>query len=212
MDTRRVASCLLPLALLLASCSEERPKPAESVKPEAARPEAPPEPVTGRTAFHQMYLAARAWARDAEPLRLASLNLSEVPSQPGKAGAWEATFASAERRQAKRFTYSVVESSGNLHKGVFAGPEEAYTGPTTQRKPFLIPAFKTDSDQAFELAAKHAEAYIKKHPDTPVNYLVENSNRFPNPTWRVFWGQSVGTSGFYVFVDLTTGQFLQKMR
>jgi hypothetical protein len=159
-----------------------------------------------------MYLAARAWARDAEPLRLASLHLSEVASQPGKAGAWEATFVSAQRRQAKRFTYSVVESAGNLHKGVFGGPDDAYTGPTSQSKPFPIAAFKTDSDQVFELAAKHAEEYIKKHPDTPVNYLVENSNRFPNPTWRVFWGQSVGTMGFYVFVDLTTGQFLQKMR
>ena len=31
-------------------------------------------------------------------------------------------------------------------------------------------------------------------------------------TWRVVWGDSVGTSNFSVFVDATTGEYLETMR
>ena len=46
----------------------------------------------------------------------------------------------------------------------------------------------------------------------PVTFLLEFTKRFPNPAWRVIWGESVGTSDFSIFVDATTGEYLETMR
>jgi len=75
-----------------------------------------------------MYTAARGWASDLESLRMTSINLPEVKKVPGKAAAWQATFVSPQRQSARTYTYSVIESVGNLHKGVFAGVEEGWSG------------------------------------------------------------------------------------
>ena len=134
--------------LLFAACSSEPPKPAEKEKPK------PVVPVTGRYAFYQMYTAARAWAPDLQALRLTSLPLTEVKGENGKAGAWQVIFVSERLGRAKTYTYSVVESPGNLHEGVFAASEDSYAGPRGQAKAFQIQAFKTDSDAAYETALK----------------------------------------------------------
>jgi hypothetical protein len=193
--------------LLLAACSSEPPKPAEKEK---AKPAAP---VTGRYAFYQMYTAARAWAPDLQGLRVASLPLTEIKGENGKAGAWQAIFVSERRGQTKTYTYSVVESvEASLHEGVFSSGEDTYAGPRGQTKPFQIQAFKTDSDAAYETALKKGAEYAKKHPDMPVTFLLEFTKRFPNPAWRVIWGESAGTSNFSIFVDATTGEYLETMR
>ena len=36
-------------------------------------------------------------------------------------------------------------------------------------------------------------------------------DRFPDPTWRVIWGESVSASDYSVFIDATTGMLLEKM-
>src|SRR4051794_28721783 len=92
-------------AIVFSACSEAPKKAAEKA------PEAPPEPVTGSTAFFRMYTAARGWAGDLQPLRLTSLNLSEVKKVPGKAAAWQAVFVSPERGKSRSYTYSVIEAS-----------------------------------------------------------------------------------------------------
>lgn len=199
--TRRNYALLAPLAILLAGCAEE---PKQAVKKE---PPKPPEPVTGRFAFHQMYAMARTWSPDIKALRLESINLPDVKSGGGKAGAWRAMFVSESRGRARGYTYSVIEAEGNLHKGVFAGLEETYSGPRGQAKPFLIQALKVDSDAAWETAAKKSAEYMKKNPDKPVLFLLELT-RFPDPAWRVVWGESVGTSNYSIFVDATTGEYL----
>jgi len=193
--------------LLLAGCAET-PKTVEKPK----EPEKPPEPVTGRWAFHQMFASARAWAPDCQALRVRSIHLPEVKAAPGKAAAWEATFVSQSRGRARTWTYSIIESEGNLHKGVFAGLEETYMGPRGQARPFLIAALKTDTDKAYEIALKKGADYAKKHPDMTVQYLLESTPRFPNPTWRVIWGESVSTSNFSILVDASTGDYLQTLR
>ena len=53
--------------------------------------------------------------------------------------------------------------------------------------------------------------YIKKNPDKPVLFLMELGKRFPDVTWRVIWGDSVGTSDYSVFVDGSTGKYLERM-
>lgn len=199
----------LPLLVLLCACSEA-PKTAPDAKKK--EPAKPAEPVSGRYALYQMYTAARGWAPDATPLALRSIHITQVKSIPGRTGAWQATFVSASRSRARSYTYSVVQSEGNLYKGVFAGLEENYSGPRGQSKPFLIAAIKTDSDEVYKTALKKSEDYEKKFPGKPISFLLELTSRFPNPAWRVIWGESVGTSNYSVFVDASTGEFLQKMR
>src|SRR3954470_11945141 len=136
-------------------------------------PEKAPEAISGRSAFYKMYPSARMWAQDVQCLRLSSIRMDGVKDEPGKTGAWEATFISPSRAKSKTFTYSVVEGPGNLHMGVFAGLEEDYRSPRGQAVPWVIPAFKIDSDEAYATALKKSEAYVKKNPDKPMFYLLE---------------------------------------
>lgn len=199
----------LPVLALLTGCSGEPKKAAEAVKTEAAPP---PEPVSAQSAVHQMFMKARAWAPDVKPFRISAMNLQEVKSQGGKAGAWDGMFVSESRGRSRRFTYSVVElPASNLHKGVFAGPEDAYSA-GGQNSPFLIQALKADSTEAYDVAVKKSEAYIKKNPDVPIQILLEKTKRFPNPAYRIIWGDSVATSNYSIFVDASTGEYLQTGR
>ena len=195
----------LPLALLLTACSEA-PKTEK-----AKEPAKPAEPLTGRQAFQRMFPAARGWATDAVPLRLRDIRLTQVTPQKGKSGAWEAVFVSPSEGKSRTYTYSVVEAEGNLHQGVFAGPVEGYSGGTRGPTfPFEIAAIKVDSDQAYDAAAEKSADYIKKYPDKPISYLLERNKKFPDLSWRVIWGESVSTSDYSVYVDATTGKYLEK--
>jgi hypothetical protein len=187
--------------MLLAACSEA-PKPA------AKKAEAPPEPVTGQSALYKMYQVARSWAPDLQVLKMNTVPVAGVPAEPGKAGAWQATFVSASKGRARSYTYSAVEGEGNLHKGVFAGLDESWAGPRGVIKPFTIQAVKIDTDAAYKtaLANKGAE-YDKKNPGKPITFMLEKNDKFPDPSWRVVWGESIGTSNFSVYVDTATGDF-----
>ena len=175
-------------------------------------PEKPPEAISGRSAFYKMYPSARMWAADVQVLRLSSMSMDGVKDEPGKAGAWEATFISPSKLKSKTFTYSVVEGGGNLHKGIFAGFDDDYRGPRGQATAWVIPAFKIDSDEAFATALKKSADYVKKNPGKPMFYLLEQTARFPDLTWRVVWGESVSMSNYSVYVDATTGEYLEIMR
>lgn len=194
--------------LLLTSCGES-PQPAAEKKAEPAKP---PEPVTGLTATYAMFNMARQWAPDIQVLNARSLRLREVEARGGKSGAWEATFVSPSRSAAKRYTYSVIEAEGNLHKGVFGGLEESYSGPRGQERPFPINVVRTDTDKAYETAMKKGNYYAKEHPDMPISYLLELTPRHTDPVWRVVWGESVATSGFSILIDSATGEHVQTLR
>jgi hypothetical protein len=198
----------LPLAaFLMIGCSET---PQTAVKKE---PPKPPEPVTGQTALFRMYQAARTWAPDAQVLKMSSVLLDEVPNVPrGKAAAWQATFVSSERSQAKSYTYSVIESLPTWHKGVFAGLDESWSGPHGVNSPFLMAAVSKDTPLAYETALAQAGDYDKKNPGKPITFLLEKVTKFPDPVWRVVWGESVGTSNFSIYVDASTGDYKEKLR
>jgi hypothetical protein len=199
----RKLSLILGCALLsiLTGCSEQS-------EPAKKEPPKPVEPVTGQTALYRMYQVVRSWASDAQVLKMNSIHLLEVPSVPGQAGAWEATFTSANKGRARTYTYSVIESPGNLHLGVFAGQEEDLSG---QAQPFLIAAVKVDTDAAYKTALAKAADYDKKNPGLTISVLLERNKRYPNPAWRVIWGESVGTAGLSVYVDASTGEFLETL-
>jgi hypothetical protein len=195
---------LLPLFVFLSACSDT-PKTAEVKQPPKVL-----EALTGRQAFQQMYPQARGWAPDAQPLQISSLNLAQVKAGDGKAGVWQVIFVSPSLGKAKTYTWSAVESEGNLHEGVFGSQQEDYT-PRGDSSPFQIAAIKVDSDEAYKTAVENSADYIKKNPDKPVLFLMELGKRFPDVTWRVVWGNSVGTSDYSVFVDGSTGKYLERM-
>ena len=190
------------LVLLSAGCSETS-QTAASPKSE------PVQPITGQTALYRMYQVARMWAPDAQVLKMNSIHLTALPAVRGKAGAWEATFTSAARSAGRSYTYSVLEEEGNLHEGVFKGREESLSGPA--EKSFLIAAVKIDTDKAYQKADKQAGDYDQKNPNQTISFLLEKQEKFPDPVWRVIWGESLGTSGLSVLIDATTGMYLETL-
>jgi hypothetical protein len=193
------------LALLLTSCSDT---------PTAAKkePQKTLEPATGQSALFKMFQMARSWGSDVQILKMNSIALSDVPDVPrGKAAAWEATFTSVSRSQLRSYTYSIMDAPGNLHKGVFAGLEQGWTGPRGTSTSFLMAAVKVDTDAAYQTALAQSGDYDKKNPGKPITFVLERISRFPDPVWRVVWGESVGTSNFSVYVDASTGEYKEKL-
>ncbi len=186
------------LVLVLAGCSETAP----TARKEA---EKPPEPIGGLSAFWKMYAVARAWDPDCEVLRMDSIPLSQVPAVRGKAAAWGVTFVSPFRGRSRSFTFSVVEDEGNLHKNVFAGPEETWSGAPGQTFPAL--AVKIDTGAAFETALTKAADYEKKQPGKPITIQLEKVKEYQEPVWRIIWGDSVQTSDFSVYVGASVGDY-----
>jgi len=117
------------LLAVMAACSNSE-QVAEK-KEEAT----PLEPRTGREAFQSMYVSARGWQHDATPLQLKNIPLAAVKAEPGKSGAWQAIFVSPAAGRARTYTWCAVELEGNLHKGVFAGPDESWSGPGGETQP-----------------------------------------------------------------------------
>jgi hypothetical protein len=199
--------CLTTACLLLMpGCSDSTTGEKKS--------EGPPQPVTGRFALFQMFNGARGWSPDVQVLELHSIHMTEVKSERGKAAAWQATFVSPQSARARSYTYSVIEGAGNLHKGVFAGLEEGWSGHRGVSTPFLIAALKTDSNEVLQTTLKNPKVaeYDAKNAEKAISFILEKTDRFPDPAWRVLWGETVGTSSFSVFVDATTGVFQQIMR
>jgi hypothetical protein len=195
---------LLSLILLLSACSNA---PTETKK----EPEKPPAPVTAQSAFLYTYPAARTWAGDSLPLRVRSVNLADVPSEPGKTGAWEVTYVSASQQEARIYTWSAIEAPGPLHKGIFAGKPQTWSGSNGQEKPFTASAFHIDSPAALETAKAGSKDYLEKPGTKPaINFLLEFTPRFPDPVWRVMWGETPGSAEYTAFVDASTGQMVGK--
>jgi hypothetical protein len=202
MNPRRFWMCAA--LALLAGCSET-PKTQK-----AKEPEKPAEPVTGRYAFHQVYITARTWGTDLQGLRVVPLRVGSEPAPPGKSYAWEVTFVSPSKAKQRTYIYSVIQE-GSILKGTVAGIEDNYMQ-RGQARPWNTQAFKIDSDTAYETALNKSQAYVKKNPDTPVNFLLEQTPRHPELTWRVIWGSSVSTSNYSVYVGASTGLYLETMR
>lgn len=196
---RRSSQILACLLLSLWGCSDSAPPPR------------PAEPVSAQTAFRGMFASARGWAADAQPLRVAQIDVEGVKAEGGKAPAWEALFVSSGRRQVRRYVFSVVHRPArNLRGGINDEPPESWSGGGSE--PFPVQAFKKDSTAAYEVALLQGRDYAGRHPGQPVKFLLEKTNRFPDPAWRVYWGNSISTSGYSIFVDAATGDYLGTAR
>jgi hypothetical protein len=189
-------------ALLLGSCSEA-PKAPET-KPEAAlKPEIPTGPVTAKTAFFEMYKAARSWAPDFMLLTMTSNDVPGIASTDGKFGMWTAVLVSPSRNEARTFTYAVADSESTVHKGLDVSPSQSWGGSTAAAAAFQMMDFAIDSDAAYKTAFARAGSWVKQHPDKKVVFTLGSASRFPTPVWYIVWGNK--SSGYSVLVSATTG-------
>jgi hypothetical protein len=190
---------LLPavLVLALAGCS---------TAPEPKAEKKAPEPVTGLHALYGMYTHARTWAQDLQVISLRSIAVSQVKSEPGKAAAWQAVFASPALGQQRTYTSCVADVSPSLRQGIFMDPA---TPLASDSRPFLLAAAKIDTDQAWETALKHDEGFTGKNPGITISFVMQLSRRMAEPVWQVVWGESATSSPLSMLVDAGTGQYLQ---
>jgi hypothetical protein len=208
MNAKRLKAAATILAFVMTTACSEAPKTSEP-KTEAKREASnPPEPVSGKTAFYEMYKPARGWASDLLPLSLGNGEVPGMKNEAGKAAMWTAVFVSPSRREARTFSYSVVDQGATIHKGVTVGGAELWSGATTKSGPFQTTEFVVDSDVAYETASKKAAAWLKKHPGKNVTLYLGKASRFPAPVWYVLWGNN--KSGYAVYVNATTGAIAGK--
>lgn len=213
MRTTALVVALAAAASLVSSCGSSSTTPttkAPEKKSEAEKPVA----VTGRTAFFKMYPSARQWAADAKGIQLSSVQVKEVPGEPGQAAMWQATFVSESKAKTKSFVWSAVDAPPSIRQGVWAtGREEAFLGGRVgQALPFFVQGIKTDTDEAYKTAISKEDKFLKTNPTDSVNFLLEYTQRTNALAWRVLWGETAGTAKYSVFVDATTGAFISKVR
>lgn len=203
---------LVAAAFALAACSSEPAKTTE-VKTDttaAAKPAGPPEPVTGKTAFYEMYDPAHAWAADIQPLSLKSGELTGVKSAGGKFGLWTAVFGSPSMHMARTYTWAAADQLPNITKGVRAEDPEAWSGPTANVMTFMTSDFTVDSDAAYKTVAEKAAKWLQEgtNASKPVTMELGAAERFPAPVWYVLFGDT--KSGFFSYVNATTGNVITK--
>ena len=200
-----IAAIAVAAVVAMTACSEA-PTPTEVKKAEVEakqEPAKPAGPVAAQTAFYEMYKPARTWAADLLALSLLGNEVPGMKSEDGKFPMWTAVFVSPSRREARTFTYSVVDGGANIHKGVDAGGAEPWSGATPKSSPFQTTGFVVDSDAAYKTAYAKAEAWVKKHPGKKAAFSLGNAARFPAPVWFIIWGDT--KSGYAVYVNAPTG-------
>ena len=195
---KKLAIALFALALVtMTACSSEPSKPAEAEKPKA------PEPLTGRVAFQKCYVAARGWARDAQPFRLESQLIGDSKGREGKSLAWRAGLASVLQHSTRPYTWA----NGDVSFGV----EDTYSPTNTSTKVFDIAFLKIDSNQALETAQKHGgDKLLEKAPDTPVLYMLDWNNQTNELVWHVIYGTDRASAKLTIAVNASSGEFIRE--
>lgn len=198
------AATVIASFVLLAACSDDTKSGAKTDAEPKKEAAAPPEPVTGKTAFYEMYKPARSWASDLSVLSLAADETPGMKIDDGKAGTWTCVFASHTKRAARTFKYAVVENLPNVLKGVNMSSPTGWSGPTANSEPFQMTEVSVNSDEAFQTALEKAKPWIKDHPGKPVSMSLGKAHRFPAPVWYILWGDN--KVGYRAFIDATTGK------
>ncbi|HLB87256.1 MAG TPA: hypothetical protein VJK29_06360 [Terriglobales bacterium] len=202
---KKLLMAMLVLALM-AGCSSEPSKPAQTGKPQAKAPEL----VTGRAAFQKAYIAARGWARDVQPYRLESLLTTDSKGKDGKSAVWRASFASATQHGVKPFVWSGEDAPDAPSRGISPGTEDNYSPTNSSTQVFDIAFLKVDSDKALEVAQKHGgDKLLEKDPDTPILYVLDWSRPTNELIWHVIYGNSRDNAKLTVAVNAATGEFIR---
>ena len=130
--------------MALAGCNDNAPKPASAPKTNEFE--------TGRFALQKMYVPARLWAGDAQPVNLSSSATSLSNGAEGKAGSWQTVFASRSLQKSQPFLWSgMADAPRRIDHGV-----EDFYNPNNRSMMAWDPNFlKIDSDEAFNIAQQH---------------------------------------------------------
>lgn len=199
----KLAVAVLILAGMTA-CTSAPEKPAVKHQPK------PPEMLTGRSAFQQMFIAARNWAPDIQPFELQSQITSDSKGHDGKSDYWRAGFASASLRKIKLFAWSGTSAEDAPPRGVSPGTEDSYNPNNSSTQAFNIAFIKVDSDAAYDVAQKHGgDKLLGKNPDTPVFYDLDWNPRTNLLVWHVIYGNSRDSAALRVAVNATSGDFIR---
>jgi hypothetical protein len=190
---------------LLAACDSNTGKPPEA-KPQPKGPEL----LTGRSAFQKVYIAARGWARDAEPFRIESTATSDGNGQDGKWAVWRASFGSPALRSVKPYIWSGSATADAPSRGVSPGTEDTYNPNNASTQVFDVAFLKVDSDQALATAQKHGgDKILEKDPTTIVNYVCDWNHNTNELVWYVIYGANRESAKLTVAVNASTGEFIR---
>ena len=191
----------------MAGCTSEQPaKPAATEKPQPKGPEF----LTGRAAFQKLYIAARGWARDAQPYRIESVITGDSKGKEGKSAVWRSAFASPMQRGVKPFVWSGEEASDAPSRGISPGAEDNYSASNASTQIFDPAFLKVDSDKALEASQKHGgDKILAKNPDTPILYVCDWSRSTNELIWHVIYGESRENSKLRVAVNASSGDFMR---
>jgi hypothetical protein len=189
--------------MIMTACSSEPAKPAQVQKPQPKVTEF----LTGRAAFQKIYIAARGWARDAQPYRIESMTTDDSKGKDGKSAVWRASFGSPAQRGVKAYTWSGETSSD---RGINPGTEDSYSPSNTSTQIFDVAFLKIDSDKALEVAQKHGGDKLQaKSPDTPIVYVLDWSQATNELIWHVIYGNSRDDYKLRVAVNASSGDFIR---
>ena len=196
-----VVFAVAALLAAVAACSSESSKPAAPPKEEPKGPDLS----TGRIAFQRMFVAARGWARDAQPYRIESYITSDGNGHDGKAALWRASFGSPSQRATKPWVWSGSAAPDAPPRGINPGNEDTYSPSNASTQIFDSLFLKVDSDQAFATAQKHGgDKVLEQAPDNPVTYVCDWNHNTNELVWHVIYG-----SKLRVAVNASTGDFIR---
>jgi hypothetical protein len=188
--------------LWLGACSSDT-KTAPSDDKSAAAAAAPAGPVSGKTAYWEMYTRARSdFAKDIMPISLEAKEIPGIANGDGTAAMWTAEFVSDSQKERRTFTYAVVAHPPDIYKGVTIGRPLPWSG-SRDIMPFSMGGVQVDSDAAFKSATADAATFLKAHPVKDPTVSLKELTRYQGiPTWIVFWGNDkLGYRSFISGVD-----------
>lgn len=155
-------------------------------------------------------MAARGWARDAQPVRLQSQITPGNKDRDGKSTVWSGTFASPSQQAAKTFTWSGTSAPDLPERGITPGPLDSYSPTNTSTEIFDVRYLKVDSDAAYAVAQKHGgDKVLQKNTDIPVFYILDWNHTTSQLIWHVVYGASRDDAKLSVDVDASTGEYFR---
>jgi hypothetical protein len=179
--------------------------------PAVPKVQKPPEYLSGREAFQELFISAHAVAGDVKPYRMVSSYTKGSPAMEGKAGLWRADFASPSKKLSKTFSWSGLSGPSAPERGVSHGADDTYNPGNTTTHIFDTQFLKIDTDEAFKIAQQHGgEKLTRANPNQPVFYTLDFDPRQNQLIWHVVYGENQFDAKLNVLVDATSGLFLHE--
>jgi hypothetical protein len=210
---RRLFLTLALLTTFIAGCSNN-PAPQQGQaegkgsEPAKATEEPQAQALTGREAFQKLYIAARNWSPDSQPIKMES-NPRKGDKRDGTASIWTATFASPQRGMTRSFMWSGAVGEDVPQQGINPGSQDTYNAQNASTRPFDPALIRADTDKALSVADKHAPAKAKKAKDAPIKYQLYNDTSKDRLLWRVIYGGSESRSPGIVDISAGGGGFVK---